>query len=268
MTRARDARARPPRRSTRTSRPHGAPRRRTRGRPTRGSRRRERRPRRSPRTEFRRDPAGARSRRARRSSPPPRCPRPSWSLVNGVCGRRPAETRHKASRRPIGAQAPPPLLPPQIATLLATRRGVFSPRMQTAAVSIGTILVVEDNSNLVELLRQLLAEHGFGVRSARDGEAGLASALEHRPDLVILDVGLPRRDGLEVVRELRRMGIDAPTLMLSGRAAVADRVSGLESGADDYLTKPFDPDELVARVRALLRRRGAHTRTAPIRVGD
>jgi DNA-binding response OmpR family regulator len=131
-----------------------------------------------------------------------------------------------------------------------------------------TILVVEDSAELVALLRRVLREQGFKVRSARDGESGLASALGNQPDLLILDVGLPKRNGFEVIAELRRKGVNAPALMLTARAEVADRVTGLEAGADDYLVKPFDADELVARVRALLRRSATHGRAPQLRVGE
>src|SRR5438128_1970460 len=114
-----------------------------------------------------------------------------------------------------------------------------------------SILIVEDNPSLVSLLERVLSEHGYEVQCARDGEMGLAIALEREPDLLILDVGLPRLDGVAVMRELRRRGVRVPTLMLTARGAVSERVTGLEAGADDYLTKPFDADELVARVRAL-----------------
>jgi DNA-binding response OmpR family regulator len=137
-----------------------------------------------------------------------------------------------------------------------------------AAAHLTTILVVEDNPELVALLQRLLGEHGYHVLSARDGDSGLAAALEHEPDMLILDVGLPHRNGFEVMQELRRKGIDSPTLMLTARGEISDRVTGLEVGADDYLVKPFDTDELVARVRALLRRSGANPRGSRLCVGD
>lgn len=137
-----------------------------------------------------------------------------------------------------------------------------------AAAHLTTILVVEDSPDVVELLRRVLGDQGYAVRAASDGEEGLVSALENEPDLLILDVGLPYRSGLEVVQELRDKGSNAPTLMLTARGEIADRVAGLECGADDYLIKPFDTDELVARVRALLRRSAAHGRVPRLCVGD
>lgn len=123
-----------------------------------------------------------------------------------------------------------------------------------AATHLATILVVEDHLEVVDLLERVLSAHGFAVHSVADGEAGLLAALEYEPDLLILDVGLPTRNGFDIVQELRRQGINTPMLMLTGRSNVADRIAGLEAGADDYLTKPFNTDELVARIRALLRR--------------
>jgi DNA-binding response OmpR family regulator len=137
-----------------------------------------------------------------------------------------------------------------------------------AAQTSPTILVVEDSVDLVALLERVLKEQGYDVRSEADGDAGLASALQSEPDLLILDVGLPRRNGFEVVQELRRQGMTTPTLMLTARGDVADRVTGLDAGADDYLTKPFDSEELVARVRALLRRSASHGRVPRLCVGD
>jgi DNA-binding response OmpR family regulator len=137
-----------------------------------------------------------------------------------------------------------------------------------AAAHLATILVVEDSKELVSLLDRVLSENGYAVRAARDGESGLASAIENEPDLLILDVGLPHRNGFEVVQELRRKGIHAPTLMLTARDQIADRITGLDAGADDYLTKPFDTDELVARVRALLRRAGTKGHVPRLCVAD
>jgi two-component system response regulator MprA len=137
-----------------------------------------------------------------------------------------------------------------------------------AAAELTTILVVEDSPDVVDLLRRVLSEQGYNVRTAPDGEEGLARALENEPDLLILDVGLPHRNGFEVVQELREKGVNAPTLMLTARAEISDRIAGLEYGADDYLTKPFDTDELVARVRALLRRSSFHGRVPRLCVGE
>lgn len=119
-----------------------------------------------------------------------------------------------------------------------------------------TLLVIDDELDLVELVRFNLEREGYRVLGAADGEAGIAAALREKPDLVIVDLMLPGIDGFEVCRELRRRPQTAqvPILMLTAKSAEADRVVGLELGADDYVTKPFSPRELVARVKALLRR--------------
>ena len=116
------------------------------------------------------------------------------------------------------------------------------------------ILLVEDEPGLVLTLSDLLAAEGHAVESATDGRTALARAAAERFDLVILDVMLPGKNGLEVCRELRRSGRDCAILMLTAKSQVADRVAGLKLGADDYLTKPFEPPELLARIEALLRR--------------
>lgn len=116
------------------------------------------------------------------------------------------------------------------------------------------ILLVEDEPGLVMTLSDLLSAEGYDVDSATDGPAGLAKALNGHYDLLILDVMLPGKNGFEVCRELRQQGKDAAILMLTAKSQVVDRVVGLKLGADDYLTKPFDPSELMARVEALLRR--------------
>jgi two-component system alkaline phosphatase synthesis response regulator PhoP len=115
-------------------------------------------------------------------------------------------------------------------------------------------LLVEDEPGLVMTLTDLLSAEGYDVDSATDGPSGLAKALNGHYDLLILDVMLPGKNGFEVCRELRQQGKDAAILMLTAKSQVVDRVVGLKLGADDYLTKPFDPSELMARVEALLRR--------------
>jgi DNA-binding response OmpR family regulator len=118
------------------------------------------------------------------------------------------------------------------------------------------ILVVEDESRIARLVRDYLEHAGFEVLVAGDGEVALASARRSRPDLVVLDLGLPGRDGLDVARTLRQTS-SVPIVMLTARGEELDRVVGLELGADDYVVKPFSPKELVARVRAVLRRTDA-----------
>jgi DNA-binding response OmpR family regulator len=130
-----------------------------------------------------------------------------------------------------------------------------------------TILVVEDRAEVLEMVSRTLSESGYDVLTAQDGEAGLATAIDRAPDLLILDIGLPKANGLDVARELRERGFRAPMLMLTARVTVGDRVAGLDAGADDYLVKPFDVDELVARVRALLRRSALRDEELILRVG-
>ncbi len=116
------------------------------------------------------------------------------------------------------------------------------------------ILIVDDDPRITDLLRRVLAYEGYSIASAASGGEALNRSLERPPDLVVLDIMLPGLDGLEVAQRLRAAGDNVPILMLTARDTVADRVKGLETGADDYLVKPFAPEELVARVKALLRR--------------
>jgi DNA-binding response OmpR family regulator len=133
---------------------------------------------------------------------------------------------------------------------------------------VRTILVVDDEPAIVRLVRDYLEHGGFAVVTASDGPGALEVAHRSRPDLVILDLGLPGLDGLDVTRALRRDGA-VPIVMLSARGDESDKLVGLELGADDYVTKPFSPKELVARVRAVLRRLdGAAHRSDIVRVGD
>ena len=139
-----------------------------------------------------------------------------------------------------------------------------APRM----VAVATILVVDDEPRIVQLVRDYLEHGGFTVLTASDGQAALRTARTGRPDLVVLDLGLPGLDGLDVARSLRKDGA-VPIIMLTARTDESDKLVGLELGADDYLTKPFSPKELVARVRAVLRR--AEQAASPaelIRVGS
>ena len=115
------------------------------------------------------------------------------------------------------------------------------------------ILIIEDDEGILRVLRRALSYEGYQIETALDGETGLAQAHDWRPDLVILDLMLPGMDGLEVTQRLRTEG-NIPILMLTAKDTITDRVQGLDAGADDYMTKPFELDELLARVRALLRR--------------
>ena len=116
------------------------------------------------------------------------------------------------------------------------------------------ILLVEDEPGLLMTVSDLLTAEGYTVETAGDGETGLARAAAGKFHLVILDVMLPKKNGFDVCRELRQRGVDVAVLMLTAKSQVVDRVVGLKLGADDYLTKPFDPADLLARVEALLRR--------------
>ena len=135
----------------------------------------------------------------------------------------------------------------------------------------GTIVVIEDDPHIADLVDMYLRREGFRVIQATSGEAGLEATAREHPRLVVVDVGLPdRMDGLEVCRTLRATS-DIPVVMLTARDSEIDRVIGLELGADDYVTKPFSPRELVARIRAILRRSEPGPRTGPapvLRVGE
>ncbi len=117
----------------------------------------------------------------------------------------------------------------------------------------GSVLIVEDDARIANWVKVYFERAGFSAETAHDGESGLALARDLAPDLIILDLMLPRLDGVQLCRILRRES-DVPIIMLTAREAPAERVAGLDSGADDYVVKPFDPDEVIARAHALLRR--------------
>jgi len=129
------------------------------------------------------------------------------------------------------------------------------------------VLVVEDDEAIADVLRRSLRAEGHEVKSAGDGAEALTAAEQFTPDLVVLDLGLPRLDGIEVLRRLRADGSDVPVLILTARTETDNRVEGLDTGADDYLPKPFERAELLARIRALLRRRPPRG-SASIVIGD
>ncbi len=138
--------------------------------------------------------------------------------------------------------------------------------MLTGEASPGRVLVVEDDEAIADVLRRTLRQEGHEVRSSADGVEALRVAEEFVPDLVVLDLGLPGLDGVEVCRRLRAES-DVPILILTARTDLDDRVEGLDSGADDYLVKPFERQELLARLRALMRRRPPRGSAALV-VGD
>src|SRR3954451_5089538 len=138
--------------------------------------------------------------------------------------------------------------------------------MDTAARPV-RVLVVEDDEEIAQVLQRSLRLEGYDVKVAGDGVRALEESHAFLPDIVVLDLGLPRLDGIDVAKRLRDDGDDVPILILTARDALENRVEGLDVGADDYLVKPFERQELLARLRALLRRRPPRG-MAPLRVGD
>ncbi|WP_438446608.1 response regulator transcription factor [Gorillibacterium sp. sgz5001074] len=125
------------------------------------------------------------------------------------------------------------------------------------------IVVIDDDEKITSMLRRALTFEGYSVATAGDGQEGLRRVLEQEPDVIILDVMMPKVDGWEVCRRIREGGIGTPVLMLTAKDDISDRVKGLDMGADDYLVKPFALEELLARVRVLLRRKAAEKTEAP-----
>ncbi|MEU7875885.1 response regulator transcription factor [Dactylosporangium sp. NPDC049140] len=134
----------------------------------------------------------------------------------------------------------------------------------TGSLNRGHILIVEDDRDVGTMLQRLFRSEGYAADLAPDGQAGLHHALSRAYDAMIIDRGLPAIEGVDLLGRLRRSGISTPTLILTALGTLADRVAGLDAGAEDYLVKPFEIDELLARVRALLRRHPAATRTLAI----
>ena len=126
------------------------------------------------------------------------------------------------------------------------------------------ILVVDDDTNICELLRLYLTKEGYQVTTANDGEEGLEKFNQLKPDMVLLDVMMPKMDGLEVCRRIRKLG-NTPVMMLTAKGETFDKVLGLELGADDYVTKPFDTKEVVARIKAVLRRTAPASDTSDVK---
>lgn len=130
------------------------------------------------------------------------------------------------------------------------------------------ILIVEDELHLAEALTQILRKNNYSVDAAHDGEIGLDNALSNIYDVIILDIMLPKLDGISILKELRKEGIATPVILLTARGEITDRVIGLDNGADDYLSKPFATEELLARIRALSRRKGEVLPSNTLKFGD
>ncbi|OEV25480.1 MULTISPECIES: response regulator transcription factor [Streptomyces] len=155
---------------------------------------------------------------------------------------------------PQPSQPSQPLPPPQPSSGPEPARQAPASGNGTGNAGKQTVLVVDDEPAVRDALRRSLSFEGYATQLAADGAEALEKVAEHQPDLVVLDVLMPRMDGLTAARRLRAAGQRVPVLMLTARDTVGDRVTGLDAGADDYLVKPFELDELLARVRALLRR--------------
>jgi len=130
------------------------------------------------------------------------------------------------------------------------------------------ILIIEDEIPLAEALAQILRKNNYTVDTANDGEKGLDNALSDIYDLIILDIMLPKIDGLNILKHIRREGLSTPVILLTARAEISDKVKGLDCGADDYLAKPFASEELLARIRAVSRRKGTVLEDNTVRFGD
>jgi two-component system OmpR family response regulator len=141
-------------------------------------------------------------------------------------------------------------------------------RVQAGGMSAGRVLVVDDEENISFLVGSALRHHGFEVATAADGRAALARAKQFAPDLVVLDVMLPDLDGFDVLKRLRLDGVDVPVLFLTARDATDDKVRGLTIGGDDYVTKPFSLEEVVARIQAILRRDGRTASPSRLMLAD
>ncbi len=130
------------------------------------------------------------------------------------------------------------------------------------------ILIVEDEVHLAEALTQILRKNNYTVDAVTDGEAGVDNALSNIYDLIILDIMLPKMDGISALKEIRKEGLSTPVILLTAKGEISDKVLGLDSGADDYLPKPFATEELLARIRAIARRKGEVAQDNTLRFGD